>query len=400
MPQFSFDLASRSDQRECREAIRRGSKTFYAASRLLPAEVRQRAFALYAFCRLSDDAVDLSDGAPDAILRLTDRLDRAARGRPRPFAADRALADAMRRSAIPLAIPEALLEGLAWDAEGRSYETLDDLYDYAARVAGTVGVMMTLIMGVRSAEALARACDLGVAMQLTNIARDVGEDARLGRVYLPRQWLREAGVDANAFLADPRPDPLIRGLVARLLDQARTLYRQGQGGVALLPANCRPAIVAAGLIYAEIGARVERNGFDFGDRAGAGFGPAQARTPGAGGRPLGAAPRRAAAPGPGLRAVLDRRGRKRPSRAQAPLPPVRRMAGVGDRRPAPVRTAGPRRAAGGLKPDGPEFLRRRRDGRLLRRRLGVRLLAAPLGVAGQEAADRARAGAEKPRSDR
>jgi phytoene synthase len=262
MPQFSFDLASRSDQRECREAIRRGSKSFYAASRLLPADVRQRAFALYAFCRLSDDAVDLSDGSADAVLRLTDRLARAAHGRPWPFAADRALADAMRRSAIPLAIPQALLEGLAWDAEGRSYETLDDLFDYAARVAGAVGVMMTLIMGVRSPEALARACDLGVAMQLTNIARDVGEDARLGRIYLPRQWLREAGVDARAFLADPRPDPRLRGLVARLLEEARTLYQQGQYGVALLPANCRPAIVAAALIYAEIGTEVERNGFD------------------------------------------------------------------------------------------------------------------------------------------
>ncbi len=262
MPQFSFDLASRSDQRECRDAIRRGSKSFYAASRLLPAEVRRRAFALYAFCRLSDDAVDLSDGSPGAILRLTDRLARAAHNRPRPFAADRALADAMRRSAIPSAIPEALLEGLAWDAEGRSYETLDDLFDYAARVAGTVGVMMTLIMGVRSPEALSRACDLEVAMQLTNIARDVGEDARLGRIYLPRQWLREAGVDAETFLADPRPDPRIRGLVQRLLAEARMLYDQAQGGVALLPANCRPAILAAALIYSEIGAEVERNGFD------------------------------------------------------------------------------------------------------------------------------------------
>jgi phytoene synthase len=228
----------------------------------LPAEVRQRAFALYAFCRLSDDAVDLSDSSPCAIRRLTDRLARAAQGQPRPFAADRALADAMRRSAIPAAIPEALLEGLAWDAEGRTYETLDDLLDYATRVAGTVGVMMALVMGVRSSDALARACHLGNAMQLTNIARDVGEDARMGRIYLPRQWLSEAGVNAEAFLSDPKPDPRIRGLVRRLLDEAQTLYQQGQGGIALLPANCRPAIMAAGLIYAEIGAEVERNGFD------------------------------------------------------------------------------------------------------------------------------------------
>jgi phytoene synthase len=172
------------------------------------------------------------------------------------------MADLMRRSAIPAALPEALLEGLAWDAESRSYETLDELFDYAARVAGTVGVMMTLIMGVRSPEALARACDLGVAMQLTNIARDVGEDARLGRVYLPRRWLREVGLDAEAFLADPRPDPRLRRLVARLLDEAGSLYRRARFGVALLPANCRPAILAAALIYVELGAVIEHNGFD------------------------------------------------------------------------------------------------------------------------------------------
>lgn len=84
----------------------------------------------------------------------------------------------------------------------------------------------------------------------------------MGRIYLPRQWLSEAGVNAEAFLSDPKPDPRIRGLVRRLLDEAQTLYQQGQGGIALLPANCRPAIMAAGLIYAEIGAEVERNGFD------------------------------------------------------------------------------------------------------------------------------------------
>jgi len=262
MPQFSFDLASRSDHRECREAIRRGSKSFYAASCLLPADIRRSAFALYAFCRLSDDAVDLTGGSKEAIARLRDRLARAAQGRPLSFAADRAMADLMRRSAIPAALPEALLEGLAWDTENRSYDTLDELCDYAARVAGTVGVMMALIMGVRSPEALARACDLGLAMQLTNIARDVGEDARLGRIYLPRQWLREAGIDAGPFLADLRPDPRLRGLVARLLDEASTLYRRARIGVALLPANCRPAILAAALIYAEIGAEIERNGFN------------------------------------------------------------------------------------------------------------------------------------------
>ncbi len=225
MPRFLFDpsLASLSDHAECRAAIREGSRSFYAASRLLPAAIRKGAFGLYAFCRLSDDAVDLGAGSTDALERLRDRLERVAEGRPLPHPADRAMADLMRRYAIPRAIPEALLEGLTWDAEGRTYETLEDLFDYAARVAGTVGVMMTLMMGERSPEALARACDLGVAMQLTNIARDVGEDARLGRLYLPRQWLSEMGIDCKSWLADPVPSDAIRVAVARLLDAAANL---------------------------------------------------------------------------------------------------------------------------------------------------------------------------------
>ena len=259
MLQSSFEplLAEPGDYAECREAIRKGSKTFYAASLALPRSVREPAYGLYAFCRLSDDAVDLNGGCPQAVERLRDRLDRASQGRPLPTAADRAMADLMRRYAIPRAVPEALLEGLEWDTQGRRYETLEDLHDYAARVAGTVGVMMTLLMGVRSPEALARACDLGAAMQLTNIARDVGEDAANGRLYLPRAWMREAGLDPDAFLENPVMSDALRSVIARLLASADALYLRARSGVAYLPLACRPAILAAGLIYAEIGRALE-----------------------------------------------------------------------------------------------------------------------------------------------
>jgi 15-cis-phytoene synthase len=264
MPRFSPEpsLASIRDYEECEAAIRNGSRSFYAASRFLPAAIRLPAFGLYAFCRLLDDKVDLEGGSIAALERLRHRLIRAGEGRPLQFAADRTMADLLRRHAIPLAIPMALLEGLTWDAEGRTYEDLDDLFDYAVRVAGAVGVMMALLMGARSGRALARACDLGVAMQLTNIARDIGEDARLGRLYLPRQWLREAGVDVAAWIADPVPCEGIRCVVARLLEAAQTLYSRAHAGIALLPARCRPAILAAALIYAEIGREVERNEHD------------------------------------------------------------------------------------------------------------------------------------------
>ena len=259
MPQSSPDLspAQPCDYAQCQEAIRHGSKTFFAASLALPAAVREPAYGLYAFCRLSDDAVDLDGASPHAVERLRDRLDRICLGRPLPVAADRAMADLMRRYAIPRAVPDALLDGLAWDTQDRRYETLEDLFDYAARVAGTVGVMMTLLMGVRSPEALARACDLGVAMQLTNIARDVGEDARNGRLYLPRQWMREAGLDPDAFIANPVMSDELKSVIARLLLVADELYARARSGVAHLPLACRPAILAAGLIYAEIGRALE-----------------------------------------------------------------------------------------------------------------------------------------------
>ncbi|ULO25334.1 phytoene/squalene synthase family protein [Methylocystis sp. SB2] len=259
MHPFSPDVAfaARDDHAACREAIRQGSRSFFAASLILPSRVRAPAYGLYAFCRLSDDAVDVEGGSFSALERLRERLAGAYEGRPNPVAADRAMADLVRRYAIPRAVPEALLEGLAWDAEGRRYETLDELFDYAARVAGTVGVMMTLLMGVREPQTLARACDLGIAMQLTNIARDVGEDARAGRLYLPRCWLREAGVDPEGLLARPGATPALKSVVARLLREADVLYTRARRGIAQLPLPCRPAILAAALLYAEIGRELE-----------------------------------------------------------------------------------------------------------------------------------------------
>jgi phytoene synthase len=122
--------------------------------------------------------------------------------------------------------------------------------------------MMSVLMGVRSQDALARACDLGVAMQLTNIARDVGEDARNGRLYLPRDWFREAGIDADAWMQAPQLSPAIITMTQRLLLEADSLYRRGGAGISLLPSDTRHAIWAARFIYAEIGAQIKRNDMD------------------------------------------------------------------------------------------------------------------------------------------
>jgi len=253
---FENDLA------DCRVMLKGGSKSFHAAALLLPRRVHAPATALYAFCRVADDAIDESATPGPALAMLRTRLDAIYAARPHDAAPDRALASVVRDHAIPRALLDALLEGFEWDATARRYETLEDLQDYAARVAGTVGAMMAVLMGARSPEALARATDLGIAMQLSNIARDVGEDARAGRLYLPQAWLREAGTDPAAFLAHPVFTPGLGQVIARLLIAAETLYRRATPGEALLPWDCRPGIGTARRLYRQIGREVARRGYD------------------------------------------------------------------------------------------------------------------------------------------
>jgi 15-cis-phytoene synthase len=246
----------------CRTLMRGGSKSFYLSSLALPQRVRAPASALYAFCRVADDAIDTSAEPHAALGALQARLDAVYAGAPQDHVADQALAEVVAQVRLPRALLDALLEGFAWDAQGRRYETIADLHDYAARVAGTVGAMMTLVMETRDPQSLARACELGVAMQLTNIARDVGEDARNGRLYLPLAWLREAGLDADAWLAAPRFDARLGQVIARLLAEAERLYQRAECGVIGLPRDCRPAIQAARLVYAEIGHALAAAGLD------------------------------------------------------------------------------------------------------------------------------------------
>jgi phytoene synthase len=250
-----------ADLAACRALLRDGSRSFHAASMLLPARVRGPASALYAFCRVADDAVDCG-GGPRDLDRLRDRLEAVYAGRPEASPVDRAFARIVEAHALPRALPEALLEGFAWDLEGRRYPDFISLEAYCTRVAGTVGLMMTLLMGRRTASVLARAADLGIAMQLTNIARDVGEDARAGRLYLPLDWMADAGLDPDAFLAAPRHDARLARVVRRLLALADAHYRRAADAIAHLPLDCRPAIRAAMLIYAEIGAEIAARGHD------------------------------------------------------------------------------------------------------------------------------------------
>lgn len=258
----SPDRIGADDLTACARELRAGSKSFNAAARLLPAKVRASATALYAFCREADDLVDHGADPAAAVDALRTRLDAIYAGRPGDSACDRALAAVADRHQLPRAPLDALIEGFEWDARGRRYATQEELEGYCARVAGTVGAMMAVLMGARSVDALARACELGVAMQLTNIARDVGEDARKGRLYLPLAWFDDVGLDPDAFLRAPAACARARALVERLLDAADTLYARIDRGVAKLAPSCRPGIHAARLIYADIGRVVRGHGHD------------------------------------------------------------------------------------------------------------------------------------------
>lgn len=251
-----------SDLQVCREMLRDGSHSFYAASLLLPADIREPACALYAFCRLADDVIDDGPGDAAAVASLMDRLDKIYAGQPFDHPADRAMVEIADVYGMPRELPDALVDGFRWDTEGRRYQDLSGIFAYSARVAGSVGAMMAVLMGTRDGNVLARACDLGVAMQLTNIARDVGEDARNGRIYLPLDWFADEGLDPDAWLSNPVFTPEIGRIVARLLNEADKLYLRSRSGIAQLPVGCRPGIYAAMRIYREIGVQLRGNGLD------------------------------------------------------------------------------------------------------------------------------------------
>ena len=255
-------MTPHTDMSECRRLLSHGSKSFYIASHFLPRALRESASGLYAFCRIADDLVDLGDDPRQALVTLHQRLDQIYDGRPDNHPIDRVLSQIVIDHKLPRGLLDALLEGFEWDTEGRDYHTLAEVCDYGARVAGTVGVMMAVLMGVKDHATLARAADLGVAMQLTNICRDVGEDARAGRLYLPRDLMREAGMDPEAFLRNPVSSPQLTQVLQKLLAEAERRYQLADEGIRQLPRSCRPGILAARRLYAEIGHTVVNNNYD------------------------------------------------------------------------------------------------------------------------------------------
>jgi phytoene synthase len=250
--------------------IQRGSKSFAAAAKMFDKETRDNAYMLYAWCRYCDDRIDnqelgfgarpQSDDAMREVLSELITMTRAAvDNEPSGEPVFEALRYVLKRNEIPERYPLELLQGFAMDARGADYRSLDDTLLYCYYVAGVVGVMMAYVMGVRDPAALQRAIDLGIAFQLTNISRDVREDAEVGRVYLPADWLAEAGIPAGDILA-PEQTAALRDVVGRLLNEADRYYASANEGLRALGFRSAWAVAAARAVYREIGETVRRRG--------------------------------------------------------------------------------------------------------------------------------------------
>ncbi len=241
-----------------RASIRKHSKSFALAARLLAPEARRRAEALYAWCRRGDDAVDCAPDADSAALALAELrreldavYDGGAVGDPAAVSF-RAVAIGC---GIPREYPAELLDGFGMDVANFEYRTEGDLLLYCYRAAGVVGLMMCHALGVGDARAFRHASDLGTAMQLTNIARDVAEDWGRGRRYLPAAWF-----DAPPEIGAPLDDAAFAPALRRCLALAATYYESGNAGLIYLDRRSRFAVRVASLVYDEIGRRVAANG--------------------------------------------------------------------------------------------------------------------------------------------
>ena len=270
-------MTSRAELVEAaREAISKGSQSFKSASKLFAPDTRERAWLLYSWCRALDDLTDgqalghsASTPADPAanqarLMALTVAALDSNAPVPQPFAALRQVA---RETGMPRHMVEDHLAGFALDADDWRPRSEQDLLRYCYHVAGSVGCMMAVVMGVDPADedTLDRACDLGIAFQLANIARDIVPDAEVTRCYVPAHWLAEAGLN-EAGIADPQSRPALAVIARRLVALAEPYRASARIGATRLPGSSRLAVLAADAIYGAIGERVAELGTHAWDR--------------------------------------------------------------------------------------------------------------------------------------
>jgi 15-cis-phytoene synthase len=235
----------------------KGSKTFSLAARFFEKEQFLSAAKIYSWCRYCDDAIDESPATLHTLREISDKTFNPVSGPE--FAGFQAI---RAQYQIPEFYPRELLAGMEMDLNKNYYTNFDELKLYCFRVAGTVGLMMSHVMGLFDERALSHAAKLGMAMQLSNIARDVKEDYQRGRIYLPQEWLSLAGINPGELL-QPSQKNKLRMVVKRLLGEAEILYQEGSEGVIYLPFRSAIAVTMARNLYREIGREVLRRHNDF-----------------------------------------------------------------------------------------------------------------------------------------
>ncbi|MCB0712729.1 MAG: phytoene/squalene synthase family protein [Ignavibacteriae bacterium] len=255
----------------CRSVTATHARTFYFASLFLNRQKRAACYAVYAFCRYVDDLAD-EHGEPDnpmaniamerALSQWRNDLESVYSGEKKKEPVMLAWADVLNRYDIPKELPELLIEGCMSDIRSTvRFETFDELYGYCYKVASVVGLMTSRIFGYRDQDADSRAVDLGIAMQLTNILRDIGEDVAMNRVYLPQEELEEFGLE-NWDLVEGRITPEFRRFMSFQIDRARQYYSSANSGIPMLEPDSQLTVQLMSHNYAAILGAIEQNDYD------------------------------------------------------------------------------------------------------------------------------------------
>lgn len=252
--------------RYCRQATRTHAKSFYFCSHFLPREKRRAIYAVYALCRHVDDAVDAAGirgerDATAAIEHWRAELDAVYTDGRASSPVLLAWRDMLSRFRIRQELPLELMRGVLMDTRIKRYETWEELRVYCYRVASVVGLMSSEIFGYVEPRTLYYAEQLGLAMQLTNILRDVGEDARMGRIYLPQEEMRRFAYTEADLLGGKLTESFF-ALMRFEIERARALYSEAEQGIPLLNREARFTVLLAARLYARILDEIERNGYD------------------------------------------------------------------------------------------------------------------------------------------
>lgn len=256
----------------CKSVTKLHAKSFYFSAKFLPKHKQQPIYALYALCRHVDDEVDEADvssetEAIEAVERWKAKLQAIYEGASQKSANNQqnlvltAWENLLETYKIPLKLPLELMKGVLMDTHTKRYQTFDELYVYCYRVASTVGLMSSEIFGYEKPETLDYAEALGIAMQLTNILRDVKEDAKMGRIYLPQEDLVKFNVSEEQIFASEFNENFVE-MMKFEIERARHYYRQAEKGIPLLETDTRFTVLLASRIYGKILDEIEKQNYD------------------------------------------------------------------------------------------------------------------------------------------